>query len=65
MIDGLLCYLSDPDEDPTARFYIPEQIQDAVIRQYNDGHGHVGIDKTFEAISLSKSCLHGSSPGEL
>ena len=50
VMDGLLYYLSDPHDDPTAWFYILEQIQDAVIRQYNDENGHEGIDKAFEAI---------------
>ena len=49
VMDGLLYYLSDPDDDATVRLYVPEQIQDAVIRQYHDENGHVGIDKTFEA----------------
>ena len=47
MIDGLLYYLSGPDDDPIARLYIPEQIQDAVIRQYHNENGHLCIDKTL------------------
>ena len=49
-MDGLLHYLSDPGDDQRARLYIPEQIRDAVIRPYHDDNGHVGINKTFEAI---------------
>ena len=30
---GLLYYLSDPNDDPIPRLYIPNQLQDAVIRQ--------------------------------
>ena len=50
VMDGLLYYSSDPDDDPTARLCIIGQIQDAVIRQYHDVNGHLGIDKSFEAI---------------
>ena len=50
ILGGLLYYLSDPDDDPTPRLYIPKQLQDAVIRQYHDNNGHMGIDKTFESI---------------
>ena len=50
ILGGLLYYLSDPDNDPTPRLYIPKQLQDAVIKQYHDDNGHMGIDKTFESI---------------
>ena len=50
ILGGLLYYLSDPDDDPTPRLYIPKQLQDAVIKQYHDDNGHMGIDKTFESI---------------
>ena len=36
ILGGLLYYLSDPDDDPTARLYIPKQLQDEAIRQYHD-----------------------------
>ena len=50
ILGELLYYLSDPDDDPTPRLYIPKQLQDAVIKQYHDDNGHMGIDKTFESI---------------
>ena len=50
ILGGLLYYLSDPDDDPTPRLYIPKHLQDAVIGQYHDDKGHMGIDKTFESI---------------
>ena len=50
ILGGLLCYLSDPDDDPISRLHIPKQLQDAVIKQYHDDNGHMGIDKTFESI---------------
>ena len=52
ILGGLLYYLSDPEDDPTARLYIPKQLQDAVIKQYHDDNGHMGIDKTFESIKM-------------
>ena len=50
ILGGLLYYLSYPGDDPTPRLYIPKQLQDAVIKQYHDDNGHMGIDKTFESI---------------
>ena len=50
ILGELLYYLSDPDDDPTPRLYIPKQLQDAVIKQYHADNGHMGIDKTFESI---------------
>ena len=50
LLGGLLYYVSDPDDDPTPRLYIPKQLQDAVIKQYHADNGHMGIDKTFESI---------------
>ena len=49
VMEGLFYYWSDPDDDPEAWLYIPDQIQDAVVRQYHDDNWHVDIDKTFEA----------------
>lgn len=36
--------------DPMVRLYIPSHIKQAVVEQYHDKNGHMGIDKTFEAI---------------
>ena len=48
--DDLLYYVTDPDGEPLVRLYIPEHLELAVIGQYHDDNGHMGVDKTYEAI---------------
>ena len=48
VINELLYFISDPDDEPLVRLYIPSHLQTHVIQQYHDGNGHMGIDKTFE-----------------
>ena len=43
-------YLSKADSDPVIWLYIPEHIQQEVTEQYYDNNGHMGIDKTHDAI---------------
>lgn len=50
MVDDVLYYISNVDDDPSLRLYIPEQLKNSVVMQYHDHNGHMGIDKTFEAI---------------
>ncbi|MCG8078877.1 MAG: DDE-type integrase/transposase/recombinase [Candidatus Thiodiazotropha taylori] len=50
IIDNVLYYISDVDSNPTLRLYVPKHLKDHVIDQYHDLNGHMGIDKTFEAI---------------
>ena len=50
IIDNILYYISNMDADPILRLYIPEHLRDVVIRQYLDWNGHMGIDKTYDAI---------------
>ena len=50
LIDNLLYYLSHADSDPTLRLYVPNHYRSEVIKQYHDSNGHLGIDKTFDAI---------------
>ena len=51
-MDGTLYYISNVNDNPTPRTYIPYHIKMAVIKQYHDDNGHMGIDKTFEALRL-------------
>ena len=50
LIENALYYISDVNGDPMVRLYIPSHIKQAVVEQYHDKNGHMGIDKTLEAI---------------
>ncbi|CAC5408706.1 unnamed protein product [Mytilus coruscus] len=50
IIDDILSYISNVDNDPIIRLYIPSHIKQAVVEQYHDKNGHMGIDKTFDSI---------------
>ena len=51
--DGLLYYLSQPDsEDPRLRLYIPQEMENIVIKQYHDQLGHMALDKTYGSMRL-------------
>ncbi|KAK6167883.1 hypothetical protein SNE40_021812 [Patella caerulea] len=50
LIDKVLYFISSPDDDPTLRLYIPQHLQNTVIKQYHDNNGHLGIDKTHDTI---------------
>ena len=43
-------YISDVDSNPTLTVYAPHHFQGHVIDQYHDLNGHMGLDKTFDAI---------------
>ena len=51
--DGLLYYLSQPDsEDLRLRLYIPQEMENIVIKQYHDELGHMALDKTYDSMRL-------------
>lgn len=50
VIDHVLYYITDPDNEPVLRLYIPEHLRERVVKQYHDDNGHMGIDKTFDSI---------------
>ena len=50
VIDEILYYLSNVDDDPSLRLYIQENLMSSVITQYHEHNGHMGIDKTFQTI---------------
>ena len=50
VIDNILYYISDPDNEPVLRLYVPGHLREWVVKQYHDDNGHMGIDKTFDAI---------------
>ncbi|CAC5402494.1 unnamed protein product [Mytilus coruscus] len=64
IIDDILYYISNVDNDPIIRLYIPSHIKQAVVEQYHDKNGHMGIDKTFDSIrqnifgqTCSRNCI--------
>ena len=42
VLDDTLYYISNVNDNPTLRTYIPYQIKIAVIKQYHDDNGHMG-----------------------
>ena len=49
ILEGILYYLSNPDENPIIRLYVPNHLTERVIRQFHEII-HLGVDKTFDAI---------------
>ena len=52
VLDDTLYYISNVNDKPTFRTYIPYHIKMAVIKQYNDDNGNMSIDKTFDTLRL-------------
>ena len=50
IVNGIVYYISNPTDNPTARLYVPKQLRLDVLAQYHDDLGHFGIDKTFTNI---------------
>ncbi|BFZ04571.1 hypothetical protein BsWGS_07610 [Bradybaena similaris] len=50
LIDGVVYYISSPDDEPHLRLYIPKHLQPQALNQYHEENGHMGTDKTFSAI---------------
>ena len=50
MGDDLPYYLSNVNDDPCLRLFIPKHIRNSVVKQYHDQNGHMGVLKTFDSI---------------
>ena len=50
LVDGLVYYLSNVDDDPCLRLFILKYLRSFVVTQYHDNNGHMGIQKTFDSI---------------
>ena len=48
--NDVLYYLSDPDDNPTMRLFVPQHLREMVLKQYHDDNGHMGVQKTFDSI---------------
>ena len=49
-MDKIVQYLSQPDDDPLIRQYIPSHLRKSVLIQYQDDSSHKGVDKAFYSI---------------
>ena len=50
LIDGLVYYISNVNDDPCLRLFIPKHLRNFVVQQYHDQNGHMGVQKTFDSI---------------
>ena len=50
LVDDLVYYLSNVNDDPCLRLFIPKHIRNFVVKQYHDQNGHMGVQKTFDSI---------------
>ena len=48
----IVYYISQGDEDPILRLYVPEHLRDKIIKQYHDDNGHMGVPKCFKTIKV-------------
>ena len=50
LVDGLVYFISNVNDDPNLRIYVPKYIRSYVVTQYHDQNGHMGAGKTFDTI---------------
>ena len=50
LLDDILYFISDPDNEPILRLVIPQHLQQQIVMHYHETLGHLGIDKTYDAI---------------
>ena len=50
VVENLVYYISNVEDDPYLRLYIPKHLRNLVVRQYHDLNGHMGVQKTFDSI---------------
>ena len=50
LVDDLVYYLSNVNDDPCLRLFIPKYLRIFVVKQYHDQNGHMGVQKTFDSI---------------
>ena len=50
IIEDTLYYISDTEDNPCLRLFIPEKFRGVVVKEYHDLNGHMGVHKTFDAI---------------
>ena len=50
LVDGLVYFISNVEDDPRLILFIPKHIRSFVVTQYHDQNGHMGVQKTFDSI---------------
>ena len=50
LVDDLVYYISNVNDDPCLRLFIPKHLRKFVVQQYHDQNGHMGVQKTFDSI---------------
>ena len=50
LVDDLVYYLSNANDDPCMRLFILKHHRVYVVKQYHDQNGHMGVQKTFDSI---------------
>ena len=50
LVDDLVYYLSNVNDDPCLRLFIPKHLRNFVVTQYHDQNGYVGVQKTFDSV---------------
>ena len=45
LVDHLVYYLSNVNDDPCLRLFIPKHLRNFVVIQYHDQNGHMGVQK--------------------
>ena len=49
-VDDILYYISNVDEEPTLRLFVPKHLTDSVVKQYHDENGHPGSQRLFQTL---------------
>lgn len=50
LVDDLVYYLSNCDDDPCLRLFVPKHLRNLIVTQYHENNGHMGVQKTFNSI---------------
>ena len=49
-IDKIICYISNKEDDPTPRLYVPKHLRDTVMIDFHDNNGHTATQKLFLSL---------------
>ena len=50
LIEGIMHFISDPDDDPKIRLVVPAHLVEKLLQQYHIDNGHGGIDTTHDTL---------------
>ena len=50
LLDGVLYFVSNPNDEPLLRLYVPSHLTTNVLKQFHDDNGHMGVEKTYSTI---------------